>query len=447
MLFLQSTNAYTNEVMSMNHCPNCGSKLLEDASEMITQEGDYTIVDTYPTYICKGDCGYVRRIELTDHETLSSQHKPNLFRYATSELSQDAFLCWLIEHLNFHTDDVAYAVAKELLKEIISQTNAENIDIPLEQLLHAPLTIKRQVHHIDILLTFELSNPEEKVYIMIEDKTHSGESREKQLEFYREKLKLGQSSGCIVPVLFKTGYITQKERDNFLKREIVLIDYEIIYRIFALFHPQINEDIILHNWWLHFIETYYNPIQKSINFCITDSITLRQWQQTVIKNSYVHQIVFKQLTKYLFNKIGSDYIVNSYPVQGKGHIDWHCEITKPAWQRKQDNITISFFFIWDTKTFSTVVKTSPVPYRSLSKLDEQEKSDYLKSRDVLKHELQKNRQLNWKIRHYYLQIAQLQISDDTEIKLLKEKLIDEILQITEAIDRFVILKNTKSSQA
>lgn len=48
--------------------------------------------------------------------------KNNLFMYATSELSQDAFICWLMnfahkDHLN--EDVVLTNCAKELLSKII----------------------------------------------------------------------------------------------------------------------------------------------------------------------------------------------------------------------------------------------------------------------------------------------------------------------------------------
>ena len=88
--------------------------------------------------------------------------KNNLFMYATSELSQDAFICWLMnfahkDHLN--EDVVLTNCAKELLSKIIR--TGEDLTVT---------DIKRQYKNIDVLL--EVNS---KYHIIIEDKTFSGQ--------------------------------------------------------------------------------------------------------------------------------------------------------------------------------------------------------------------------------------------------------------------------------
>ena len=47
----------------------------------------------------------------------------NMFKYATKELSQDAFICWLINYIN--TDEEEYkSVAKDFIELIASKIRA-----------------------------------------------------------------------------------------------------------------------------------------------------------------------------------------------------------------------------------------------------------------------------------------------------------------------------------
>lgn len=90
------------------------------------------------------------------------QKKPNLFDYATSELSQDAFLCWLI------------AWSKPSNKEFDTDLNACAINF-IQKLIGKEVEIKsvvvnRQWHQIDVTALIN-----DKYFILIEDKTGSKE--------------------------------------------------------------------------------------------------------------------------------------------------------------------------------------------------------------------------------------------------------------------------------
>lgn len=373
---------------------------------------------------------------LSTAENLNTPVKPNLFQYATSELSQDAFLCWLFEHLQLKTNDVAYKVAEKLLEKIIDRSGVQNPDLFLERLLDSSLKIDRQVYNIDILLTFELDDAE-KVHVIIEDKTHSGESRKNQLEHYQQKLKTKEAS-MIIPVLFKTGYVTEKVKRNFAERHIIFIGYEDIYDIFLPFVSQLLTDIILHSWWQHFHENYYQVVKGSENFTIDDTMTLAQWSNIVKEKNYIHRVVFEKLVHYLFQDIDPSILTTTFPFQGKGHIDWHYQMRKENWKSKSKQFEVNVYFIWDTYNFSVVVKTAPLPYKREKDLSDTEKQAYTNIRDYIKNELRKNMQSNWKIRNYYLQVAYLDIQKDLSLKQLKEKLEVEITKISSQIDRILV---------
>lgn len=126
----------------------------------------------------------------------------NIFNFATSELSQDAFICWCLNWFNYKGSELR-ALAVDLLKEFGEEDVFDNQEI----------IIKRQFKKIDILVVLKGLN---RVYI-IEDKVNSSE-RKKQLEKYEtkinelnenEKKDLGIDKNLEVEVktvYFKTGF-------------------------------------------------------------------------------------------------------------------------------------------------------------------------------------------------------------------------------------------------
>ncbi len=101
--------------------------------------------------------------------------KNNLFDFATSELSQDAFICWLLnfankEHLN--EDIYLTECAKKLLQKMVP-----------EETEHIVTDIKKQYNNIDVLVEVN-----DKYSIIIEDKTFSN-VHDDQINEYEKKLK------------------------------------------------------------------------------------------------------------------------------------------------------------------------------------------------------------------------------------------------------------------
>ena len=99
--------------------------------------------------------------------------KPNLFKFATSELSQDAFILWLLEWADSEcaTEDKAlHETAQEFIRLLLN-----NKDLTIKS-----VNTKRQKNHIDV---FAIVN--EKYAIIIEDKTDTSEHNN-QLERYEK---------------------------------------------------------------------------------------------------------------------------------------------------------------------------------------------------------------------------------------------------------------------
>lgn len=103
--------------------------------------------------------------------------KPNIFEFATKELSQDAFLCYLLEFSKEENKNYKdeYIFSNFFLKNIL---NKFSLDIEIKK-----LEIKKQYSNIDILLILN-----DEYYIIIEDKTFTSE-RKGQITSYKDKLK------------------------------------------------------------------------------------------------------------------------------------------------------------------------------------------------------------------------------------------------------------------
>ncbi len=141
-------------------------------------------------------------------------HKPNLFEFATSELSQDAFICWLLSYADTkyeNSNNQLFFIATKLLKrffEISNKPFPDKIDLKIYQ----------QYKHIDIFIVIN-----DKIAIIIEDKTHTKDHSD-QLNKYREiVLSKNFSEDDLICIYFKTG-------DQCDYKEIIKKKYKIFLR-------------------------------------------------------------------------------------------------------------------------------------------------------------------------------------------------------------------------
>jgi hypothetical protein len=122
--------------------------------------------------------------------------KPNLFDFATSELSQDAFICWLLSWADpkFEaTDGTLHRLSMEFVEKLL-----EICDVPIPPRI-ASVEVHRQHRSIDILAIVN-----GQIAILIEDKTgtvhHSN-----QLERYRNTIATDFPQHSLAAIYFKTG--------------------------------------------------------------------------------------------------------------------------------------------------------------------------------------------------------------------------------------------------
>lgn len=165
----------------------------------------------------------------------------NIFRFAKSELSQDAFISYCLNFYN--TKDI---ILKNLSIELINMflKDVNNVDFEKEK----KILIYQQEKNIDVLVIL----PKNNVAIIIEDKIETSEHND-QISTYKEIIlklaeidnRLGISESVnIITVYFKTGFIndydiyiqnknsvnTLVERKNFLEILEKYINYDTIIK-------------------------------------------------------------------------------------------------------------------------------------------------------------------------------------------------------------------------
>ena len=142
----------------------------------------------------------------------------NIFDFATSELSQDAFICWLCNWVNFDDNSLSEdeKKLKSLATEFIEKMSGEKLE-------DRKVNIKRQYQKIDVLLEIQnktefitkgdKTNPVIDIYIIIEDKVGTG-LHSNQIERYRELISEKNENINEGKALIKTVYYKIYDEDN-----------------------------------------------------------------------------------------------------------------------------------------------------------------------------------------------------------------------------------------
>lgn len=144
---------------------------------------------------------------------------PNIFRYATSELSQDAFVCWLVSCGRLRDGPLAetgLGFVKALMQAGGAQTfpagqgEAQRYPGPCRVVdIEEP---RRQYENIDVYFRADVDG--QKVSFVIEDKTGT-QMHSDQLRRYREAISAdGEPEDWLKLVYFKTGFMFDDERES-----------------------------------------------------------------------------------------------------------------------------------------------------------------------------------------------------------------------------------------
>jgi hypothetical protein len=156
---------------------------------------------------------------LTIQEMEEKMKKNNLFQYATSELSQDAFLAWSINWLNYKEEPL-YEYGKAMLDLLLSNEKQNS---------YHKVEVLRQYKNIDVLIYFEDDKGKPHALI-IEDKIDTSEHGDQMIR-YAEKLNEENKKRTIHLAYVKTGIIYDDERCNMQDKKATTVDLDDLLRL------------------------------------------------------------------------------------------------------------------------------------------------------------------------------------------------------------------------
>lgn len=168
---------------------------------------------------------------------MTTQDPHNLFTYATSELSQDAWLSWLLAHVEHDERPELRDAARDLVARMWNAARPGEAVLPSE--VGGPVHVERQWQHVDVLARLRVRG--RAAVLLIEDKTatthHGG-----QLERYRKVVEASWPEAAVVPVYFKTGYHFESDA---AAREagFVVVGLEELVDLLDLHAPRVRSDI------------------------------------------------------------------------------------------------------------------------------------------------------------------------------------------------------------
>mgnify|MGYP000980912548 FL=1 len=129
--------------------------------------------------------------------------RPNLFSFATSELSQDAFICWLVSWANNPEEKELSGCAKDFICVLYNLNKSNKIS---PEAVTEVKNIRKQYFKTDVYFQVVLNNGII-ISFIIEDKVHTFQ-HSNQLQRYKEKIENDEiKEDEIVLIYYKTGYI------------------------------------------------------------------------------------------------------------------------------------------------------------------------------------------------------------------------------------------------
>ncbi len=186
--------------------------------------------------------------------------KPNIFNYATSELSQDAFLSWFLDWGNAkysNTDKELNKIASEFIRNLINKPDSYKIE---------NVEIKKQWKKIDISALVN-----NKYLIIIEDKKGTKE-HSNQLEKYKKIANEHYKNENIeiIPVYYKMQ--EQSDYKNIINAGYKIFGREDMIKILEKYIKSTNHNDIISDYYEYIVE-----LDKAINSYKTLPINEWHW--------------------------------------------------------------------------------------------------------------------------------------------------------------------------
>lgn len=192
--------------------------------------------------------------------------KNNLFCYATAELSQDAFICWLASYAlkDAEPDTALCECAHGMLELFVPELKGKQFELE---------NIEKQVDNIDVLLTVTAGDAVYKV--IVEDKIDTNE-HDDQLKKYLMVIRNEYSDCRVCGVYYKTGFQSNVSKVNDAGYRIIKLPDMLDFM--SPFVERTDNNIFLdyYSWW----NNYYREAKSY------SALPIREWKDNQIGAFY-----------------------------------------------------------------------------------------------------------------------------------------------------------------
>ncbi|UTC62018.1 PD-(D/E)XK nuclease family protein [Treponema sp. OMZ 787] len=215
----------------------------------------------------------------------------NLFDYATKELDQDAFFCWLFSWLKPEYREMEmHRHAKKFLLGV----TPDNIQNEVRDI--KKVEIKRQYKNIDFILLIN-----DKFVYVFEDKTQTKE-HDDQLTRYKTIVASDRSLKNYTPIFtfLKTDIVSEEERKEVTQKGYSVLDIE---KILSLFDENSTNSI-----YIDYFESIQNRIKKIrlIGQAVFDTETKNQFKNRILNEKRYDNILLPSLFDYATKELSQD---------------------------------------------------------------------------------------------------------------------------------------------
>ena len=227
--------------------------------------------------------------------------KVNIFKYATSELSQDAFLCWLIEnsHPQYSDNNDLYQAACAFVHFLIN-ADEESYNKPINH-----IRVYKQQNHVDVRFVVN-----EEIKVIIEDKIDTGEHGNQLNDYKKNEEKKLKDNQKLICIYLKTGNESIASLNEVQKK-----GYRIILRKDIL--NVLSQYSVKHDFYTDYLE-YIQELENKTNAYL--STPYKEWKDLAWQGFYMAIEKNLRWAKW-------DYISN--PAGGFWGLHWY-------WAKKSD---------------------------------------------------------------------------------------------------------------
>jgi len=230
----------------------------------------------------------------------------NIFDYATSELSQDAFISLMVSWFD-STENILQQIAIDFITQLYNGYNKLYSDERVPLLEIESIKIRQQHHKIDVYFEVTTKNAQVVPFI-IEDKTWT-EPHSNQLQRYNEKIKSPS-----IKIFFKTGHLTEKDEKLTSEAKYMIINTKWIYDFLKPYKSK-TTNTILHDFFDYLEKNFYTKLYTKIG----NAKTLKDWNYDDLSEGFVQYTVIKSIKNKVLDP--SDNLIR-YTKNGKLWDTW-----------------------------------------------------------------------------------------------------------------------------